>query len=113
VSVIQNDPTLTPEQRLADLDYSRDALWISVRQNRQAADERRTELLRMIRAKELDPEYDVDADHRIASLLAGAEKWQVEAERVAQQAEALRASLSGRATPRSRAPRNTSTSEAT
>jgi hypothetical protein len=105
MSFAQQDPSITPEQRLADLDHARDALMISVQENRRAAEDRRSELLRMIRDGDLDPSYDVEGDHRIASLLAGADRWETDVRRTAEQAEALRQSLLGRPIMRSRARR--------
>jgi ABC-type phosphate transport system auxiliary subunit len=94
---------LPPELKLAELDTRRDSLFAAAQENRRAVAARLDELRVWKREETIDADYDESTDHRVASLLAGAEQWEAEAAKVAAQADALRAAINPRTMMRSRA----------
>jgi hypothetical protein len=89
------EANVPPRQRLASLAYRRDALYQSAAENDAAAQARLQELREQRRLGQLDPAYDIDADHRAAMLREGAAAWRVEAEQVSQQHDDLERTLRG------------------
>jgi hypothetical protein len=64
------EANVPPRQRLASLAYRRDALYQSAAENDAAAQARLQELREQRRLGQLDPAYDIDADHRAAEQVS-------------------------------------------
>lgn len=89
-SVYPDSHNTTPEQRLAELAYQRDGLLRAAADNRNEAMTRQHQLQSLIADGQLDPDYDVEGDHRYVSLLEGAQHWERQAQAVDERIEQAR-----------------------
>lgn len=87
---LPDDMNTPPEVRLSEMGYQRDGLLRSAADNRNAAMARQHELQTLIAAGQIDPDYDVENDHRYVSLLQGAQHWERQAAEVSERIEQAR-----------------------
>lgn len=95
--------TVPPQEQLSQLIYRRDELLKAAQRNRVACQQRANDLMTMMAEGTLDEGYDIDGDHRIASLTQGADHWDAEAASVQDKIDRLNAQLGSLSRPQ-RAP---------
>jgi hypothetical protein len=91
--------TVPPTEQLSQLTYRRDELLRAAQRNRVTAQQRANELMEWKAKGEIDEDYSIEDDHRIASLEAGAEQWDAEAAREQDKIDQLSAQIGQIARP--------------